>query len=415
VKGIRAFEIAGLLLLIAIGALVGGLGLMRVLIRYQATTALPFQGDVQLYRRAEETLKSADWFRRFSSGREITEAHRRIEDQLRRGVSAIAIEHSFRLSRSDFRDLPDMFAKEVVPQIAHSNVEKGTHARAEEVRVSSELVVTATDRDAKLAIELADVAQQFARDALLRISLMDAVRAWTADAAADLATLRSQIIAYRAAVESLSRRINEMERMRDSYRDGARVSAPDASTQVQVTGPRYLSPSQQIIGLEAERIDVAEQLRLAQQSAQRLETVHRIGGEFDKLLDGESNAGRALKLMADELARQRSLLEGPQPPLPVVAALADMERVVVGLRSRFVDVSTIPPEPTARREGPGRLLLTASGAFAGFIVWLAWMHFGARWPERVAARRTPRGDRKLGREIGGRSQPIVDFPEQFGT
>jgi len=410
VKGMRAFEIAGLLLLIAIGALVGGLGLVRVLIRYQATTALPFQGDVQLYRRAEEILKSADWFRRFSRGREITEAHRLIEDQLRRGVSAIAIEHSFRLSRSDFRDLPDMVAKEVVPQIAHSNVEKLTHA------VSSELVVTATDRDAKLAIELADVAAQFARDALLRISLMDAVRGWTADAAADLAAVRSQIIAYRAAVESLSRRINEMERMRDSYRDGAPVSAPDASTQVQVTGPRYLSPSQQIIGLEAERIDVAEQLRLAQHSAQRLETVHRIGGGFDKLLDGESNAGKALKLMADELARQHSLLEGPQAPLPVVSALAAMERVVVGLRSRFVDVSTIPPEPTVRREGPGRLLLTASGAFAGFIVWLAWMHFGSRWPERrVEARRTPRGDRKLGRETGGRSQPIVDFPEQFGT
>jgi len=415
VRGMRAFEIFGLVLLIVIGALVGGLGLVRVLVRYQATTALSFQGDVQLYRRAEEILKSADWFRRFSRGREITETHRRIEDQLRRGVSPIAFEHSFRLSRSDFRDLPDTVAKAVASQLAHSNVEKLMHARAEDMQVSSELVVSATDRDAKLAIELADVAHQFARDALLRISLMDAVRMWTADAAADLAAVRSQIIAYRAAVESLSRRINEMERMRNGYQDGARVSGPDASTQVQVTGPRYLSPSQQIIGLEAERIDVAEQLRLAQLSAQRLETVHRIGGAFDKLLDSESNASKALKLLADELARQSSLLEGQQPPLPAVAAIADMERVVVGLRSRFVDASPIPPEPTVRREGPGRLLLAACGAFAGFIVWLAWMHFGSRWSGRVAAGRTPYGDWRPGRETGGRLQPIIDFPEQFGT
>jgi hypothetical protein len=392
-------EIGVLILLVIVGALIGGLGLEWVLVRNQAIIALPFQGDVQLYRRGEEILKSVDWFQRFSRNRQITDAYRRVEDQLRRG-SAIAIEHSFRFLRSDFRELPGILANQLLPRIALSNMEQLAHAKADDRNVSSDLVVSATDRDAKLAAEMADVALQFARDALLRISLMDAIRVWRVEAAAELATVRSEIITHRERIESLSRRITEMQRIRDSYRDGAPVAAPDASVQVQVTGPRYLSPTQQIVGLEAERIDEAEQLKLAEQSVQRLETIGRIGGGFDKLLDGESDASKALQLMADELARQFGGSEHSAPPLPVTAAVSELERVLVGLRARFVDAAAIPRWPTVRREGPGRLLLAAGGALAGFAVWLAFMHLVMRRPALAAPARHDHAKSAVARAVG---------------
>src|SRR5262249_21134062 len=224
------------------------------------------------------------------------------------------------------------------------------------------------------------VALQFARDALLRISLMDAIRVWRVEAAAELATVRSEIIVHRGNVESLSRRIGEMLRIRGGYRDAGRVAAPHPSVQVQVTGPRYLSPSQQIVGLEAERIDESEALKLADQRAQRLEVIGRIGGGFDKLLDGETDAGQALKGMADELARQLDGAGRATAPLPVAAAVSEMERVIVGLRARFVDASAIPRTPTVRRQGPGGLLLAAGGALVGFAIWLAYMHLVLRRP-----------------------------------
>jgi hypothetical protein len=285
-----------------------------------------------------------------------------------------------------------------LPRIALSNLEQLAHAKPDEAKpddmnVSSDLVVSATDRDAESAVEMADVALQFARDALLRISLMDALRVWNVEGAAELAAARSEIITHREKVESLSRRIGEMQHICDSYRDGTPVAAPDASVQVQVTGPRYLSPSQQIVGLEAERIDVAEQLKLAEQSAQRLETIGRIGSGFDKLLDGESDASKAVK-RTDELAHQFGGAERATVPLPAAAAVGEMERVIVGLRARFVDAAAIPRTPTVRRQGPGRLLLAAGGALVGFAIWLAYLHFVLRRSAlTLSAGQAPRGDR----------------------
>jgi hypothetical protein len=397
-KNLR-LEIGGFMLLVTIGALIG-LGLEWVLGRYRATIALPFQGDVQLYRRGAEILKSVDWFHQFSRDRQITDAYRRVEDQLRRGGTAIAIEHSFRFLRSDFRELPYALANQLLPRIALSNIEELVRQNPNDTSVSSDLVVSATDRDAKLAAEMADVALQFARDVLLRISLMDVLRAWNVEGAAKLAAVRSTIIADRGTVESLSRRIGEMQHIRDSYRDGAPVVAPDTSVQVQVTGPRYLSPSQQIVGLETERIDVAEQLKLAEQSAQRLEVIGRIGGGFDKLLDGESDASKALQLMVDELARQFGSRERLAAPLPVAAAVSEMERVLVGLRARFVDAAAIPHAPIALREGPGRPLLAVGGALAGFAIWLAFLHLVMRRPTLAAPARHDSAKRAVARAVG---------------
>jgi hypothetical protein len=384
-KNVR-LAISGLMLLVVIGTLIGGLGLEPVLVRYRATIALPFQGNVQLYRRGEEILKSVDWFQRFARNRQITDAYRRVEGQLRGGGNAVIIKHSFHFLRSDFRELPDIVANRLLPRT--------------DMNVSSDLVVSATDRDAKLAAEMADVTLQFARDTLLRISLIDALQEWNVEAAAELAAARSAIIAHRGSVESLSRRIGEMQHIRDSYRDGAPVVAPDASVQVQVTGPRYLSPSQQIVGLEAERIDVAEQLKLAEQSAQRLEAIGRIGGGFDKLLDGESDASTALQLMADELARQFGGSERSAAPLPVAAAVSEMERVLVGLRARFVDAAAVPHRPIVRREGPGRLLLAAGGALAGLAIWLVFLHLVMRRPTLAAPARHDSAKRAVARAVG---------------
>jgi hypothetical protein len=171
-KNVR-LEIGGLMLLVTIGALIGGVGLERILVRYEATIALPFQGDVQLYRRGEEILKSVDWFQRFARNRQITDAYRRVEGQLRGGEKAVTIKHSFHFLRSDFRELPDIFANQLLPRIALSTLELLAHAKPNDMNVSSDLVVSATDRDAESAVEMADVARQFARDALLRISLME--------------------------------------------------------------------------------------------------------------------------------------------------------------------------------------------------------------------------------------------------
>jgi hypothetical protein len=82
--------------------------------------------------------------------------------------------------------------------------------------------------------------------------------------------------------------------------------------------------------------------------------------------------------MGDELARQFGGAERATVPLPVAAAVGEMERVIVGLRARFVDAAAIPRTPTVRRRGPGRLLLAAGGALAGFAIWLAYLHLVLR-------------------------------------
>ena len=87
-KNLR-LAIGGLMLLVVIGALIGGLGLERFVVHYRATTSLPFQGNVQLYRRGEEILKSVDWFQRFARNRQITDAYRRVENALRAGGNTI--------------------------------------------------------------------------------------------------------------------------------------------------------------------------------------------------------------------------------------------------------------------------------------------------------------------------------------
>ena len=188
----------------------------------------------------------------------------------RRG--AVRIEHVFRLSRRDLRDVPDVYSKD---DLAKAFSSRGPQS---DVRVS------ATAKEPKTAVRLVTLAMEFTRETLTAASLRSIVEQWGGGARTDLTKMRERIAKLQATLASLDRRIDDMEQLRDRYKgekDFVVSSSASSPVQVQVTGARNLPPLQQLIGLEAERVETKEILRLAHQESLLLRTTLRFFDQFE--------------------------------------------------------------------------------------------------------------------------------------
>jgi hypothetical protein len=162
-----------------------------------------------------------------------------------------------------------------------------------------------------------------------------------------------------------------MERLKDRHKDekdfAVASSALAPSVQFQIAGTRNLSPFQQIIGLETDRAELVEKLRLAEQERLRLETFVR----FSDLFDLRIGNGASIDLTREILnqAKQSGAREDDAAN-PTENALANIGMQMQSILSRFDEVKTNPIEPEARSVGIGRGLATLFGMAIAGAVWL---------------------------------------------
>jgi hypothetical protein len=359
---VRPMQPVLLLCLLVLGAVAGLLIQHFLLVKYQARVSLSLSGDLASFREAEPLFSSAEMFEKYGEWRNIAGSaeFEKIHEQLIRNSSnPIKIEHLFRLSRKDVRDLPDMYAKdELSRQIGSQGLQ-------------SDLQVYATAKEPETAIRLAKLAMGYARDGLALVSLKASLRRWGPGARSELATNRESVANLRSELASIDRRIESMEQLKERHKGekdlAVSSSSPSPPVQFQIAGTRNLSPFQQIIGLETDRAELVEKLRLAEQERLRLETlVH-----FADLFDSRVGNSASIDLIKEILNRtKQSGSREDDAANPVENALASIGMQMQGILSRFDEVKTNPIEPEARSVGVGRGVATLFGLVVAAAVWL---------------------------------------------
>jgi hypothetical protein len=359
---IRSMKPILLLSFLVVGAL-GGFAVRQLfLAKYEARISLPLSGDLAIFREAELLFSSPSAFNRYGTKQNISgdADFQRIYQQFARNLSGpIKVEHAFRLSRKDLRDLPDLYAKdELSRQVAVGGLQ-------------SDVQVYATDKEPETAIRLAKLAMGYLRDSLTAVSLKSALHQWGPDTRTELAMKRESIAKFQAELESTSRKIASMERLRERFKDEkdfAASSSGSSPVQVQVTGTRNLSPVLQLIGLETDRANLVERLKLAEQDRVRLEMLVR----FSDLFDSRVGDGASIDL-AKEVFRRANQPEARgvgDDADPTESALAMIGVQMQGILARFDETKTDPIEPETRSVGIGRSLAVLFGLLAGAAAWL---------------------------------------------
>jgi hypothetical protein len=351
-----------LLSLLVVGAL-GGFAVRQLfLAKYEARISLPLSGDLAIFREAELLFNSPSAFGKYGAKQNISDNadFQRIYQQFARNLSSpIKIEHTFRISRKDLRDLPDLYAKdELSRQVAVGGLQ-------------SDVQVYGTDREPETAIRLAKLAMGYLRDSLAAVSLKSTLHQWGPDTRTELAMRRESIAKSQAELESTSRKIASMERLRERFKDEkdfAVSSSGSPALQVQVTGTRNLSPVLQLIGLETDRANLVEKLKLAEQDRVRLEVLVR----FFDLFDSRVGDGASINLAKEifRRANQAGASDVGDEADPAERALAMIGVQMQGILARFDETKTDPIEPETRIVGIGRSLAVLFGLVAGAAAWL---------------------------------------------
>ena len=340
------------------GALVGWLVHGNVFTGYRATIAFGLQSEMALYRKSEELLRSVDWFREFSQAYKTEPTSSAVmERQLALGnTKPVSFELAFRVSRSDLRDLPEPAVKELAPSL----IKDGRF----------DLVTIVKEDNPEVAVRLAELAIRYARHVLFRVTLTDWIPPWRAQVSREQVDIQAAILSDRASLSSISRRIDDLERLREKFKEIATVNPQIAGVQVQVSGPRYLSIVQQLVGLESERIDLTENLRQTEASLPKIEALNRLVARFEEIFKAEPNAEQAVRQMEAVVLDELKKSDAAATPLAERLAIVTVWKSVAGHRDRFIDGLFSPPTAVVRREAPLRSLFTFGGALLGLIGWL---------------------------------------------
>lgn len=370
-RGLRAAEFSYvmrqmqptlLLILLVIGALLG-FGVWELyLVRFEAKTSLRMSGDLATFREAEPLFSSAELFERYGAKHNISNDpdFETIRQQMLRHLnSPIRIEHNFRLSRKDVRDVPDAFSKEEIGRrIGFENIQ-------------SDLDVYAIASDAERAIRLSKLAMAYARDALAAASIAALMRRWGEGSRNELAANWENTTKLRTDLASSNRRIEAMAQLRDHYKEEKDVGLPPAPAsaappvQVQIAGTRNLSPSQQLIGLESDRADIIERLHSTELDRARLETFVR----FADLYGSRVNDGASIELAREMLEETRQSRAPGTDPDPKQTALAGIGLQLQLILSRFDLARPDNLEPQASPTGLKRSVAMLFGMLGGAAIW----------------------------------------------
>lgn len=301
---------------------------------FRATIAFPLFAELALYHRNEDRLQSLAEFKNFITAYEIQNIS--INGKGRNSAHAIQqrlkYENSFRMSRSDWRELPDTSQSKVAADNLKSN--------------RTDLTVSINESDAAKASEFATVGIRFARHILLHATITDWLQDQLSKIDAEFNETRSAELSLTATADSLTRRFDAYQELKKKYRDTA--SSPNTGVQVQITNPRFLSIDQQLLALDAERIDLKEEISKQREYLARIETIKKLLGAFQEDYRAEPNVEKLLlKLHADSAAAMNAA-DKAKASQPVRLGLAEITQQLASHRQRFVERVFTPPTPSIK-------------------------------------------------------------------
>jgi hypothetical protein len=372
-----------LLCLLMFGALAALAVRETYLAKYEVKISLPMSGDIGTYRNAEPLLSSPEAFEKFGTKQNIYNdadfqmIHRQLAQHRN---SPIRIEHAFRPSRKDVRDLPEIYSKSQLSrrlgfQDIHSDVE-----------------VYATASEPESAIRLAKLAMDYVRNSLAAVSIESSLKRWGPDGRTKLSANREYTAKLRSELASSDRQIETMAHLEERYREEKYVTAPSPGltssppVEFQISGgTRNLPPDQQMIALENDRADLREKLRLTELDRLRLETFVRFSDSFGSRIGDGASIDLAKEILK-EAKRPREFKD--HGANPAETALASVEIEAQTILSHFDETKPDPIEPQARPGGVRRASAMLFGLVAGATIWFLLMLLET-WFLSATAKRRP--------------------------
>ncbi len=341
---------------------------------FQATLNLPFDGDLPTFRAAEAEVNSpAQWplFAATLKSEQEKAEFLSFASQIVTGRSKV--EHSFRLSRRDFLDLPESASKDMVERLINARGGR------------SNIKITARSHDPEIASRMARFGAEYMRYSLVAFRLKDQLRAWTKNLDGERAQMAADSLSRDSRFRSINRQLATMNELNTKIKDVGDLAQPLPTVdpnpvQVQVAGAKYLSPLRQIIGLQSALIDLNEERQIA---IERLDYINAL----QAFATGkETTTLRDLMTAAENLQRA-TIEETPHGKLTAVAEINLRLWIVNALQTTPLE----PTEPTIKRIGFGPFLSAGVGALAGLIAgfWLVYFRRqGNIWSKRAPSAQT---------------------------
>ena len=354
-----------LLTLVGSGAL-GGLLTTQLLRQHEARFALPV--DLITFRASEANLSNLVEFRKFgaATGNAQTTEFQRLEAAIAYNGALVSAHHRYegvaRFKKRDWRDMPDA----VVTQIVGNAV-----IGKEGVSVRADAVVSGFDADPEVARKTALLAMDFLRHEYYMVGLRQQFHGWGPTSKVELARAAETIAWAHASLASNERKLASILVIREKYRDLREISAPVASgVQVQVQGAKNLSPVQQAIGLETDRMELEETLKTSRCSIAYYQLLVGLVDEFAPRIDGNTTPVAIASQMREWLA-SRKVGDDAVAREALERAQATVELGLTGLSAQWLDTKPDPVAPLVTATGPKRLLGLVGGVVLGFLLWLA--------------------------------------------
>jgi hypothetical protein len=337
---------------------------------YQASSSVVLE-DPQLFRRLEPLLRSQASVERFAAQGGLTNDPA-IHDLLRqfalnRGEPA-SFKIAYPVTRTDLRDVPEAVSRDMF----------------KEQRIRAVLAVEIGHRNEQEAQRRHKILLAYVRDALLRHALTDSWILTSIDARNRAARLASEVSDTRWTLESLSRRIKEMTEIRGKYEESGAASEQLPSTgetiQIPTADTRFLSPRRQLVGFEAQRAELEEQLRRAAGRQAQDRVTERYATAMLARAEGNDSAADLLRAAFSELEQIKSDSNDADITFGIDGARNNLLQALYGIRGRYVDPQPDPPEPVVFRSGPGLGSAIGVGGLIGLLIWLLLFRFLNRSP-----------------------------------
>jgi hypothetical protein len=232
--------------------------------------------------------------------------------------------------------------------------------------------MTASAETQKDAADLANLGLAYFREVLVKTQLKSDFQNWIYGSKTEIAFLRDTIDKASYELSTANYKIATMQAIRDKYINEKDSINP--GLQLQIASPRNLPPLQQIIGLETDRADAQNAIRVAQDNEVRLHSLVALANEFAPRLNaGESSIEIAKAMLARTVPSDNK--KDTHESLMVDQAYSAVALKLTNLFDNYIEARSEPNVPFVSRSGLSRTKAILLGALLGIAVWLLLKYF----------------------------------------
>jgi hypothetical protein len=313
------------------------------------------------FNHPEFTLRSREYLDRFATAQglqdepAITEFSRQIASGRNQPVR---MQVTFPVTRNDLKDVPDALVREIFKQRRFTPV----------------LSVQVKNIDEHEAVRRQAIMLAYARDTLVRSIVLEVLQLARIEAQGLTSQLTSKISDTRWRLVSVSRQIKNLEEIRSKYQDLSPPSGSDQMTstretiQIPTNNTMFLSPERQLIGLEAQKAAMTEDLNISTGRQAYASAVEKFTSDMIKRAETE---GDAIKVFQDGVA-QLDRIDTESTNVDEQYAVADarnrLREVFSMVRGGYLEFPALPL--SIYQTGPGLGAVLGGGALLGFLTWL---------------------------------------------